>query len=695
MIGYERGDDGVVVLTLDDPDATVTTMHERFDRALRAAVDRLEAERADVTGVIVTSAKTTFCAGADLDLMLTATRADAARIFARVEGVKADLRRLERLGVPVVAALNGTALGGGLEIALACHRRLVADVPMRLGLPEVSLGLLPGFGGLTRTVRMLGLQRALTSVLLPGTRFDPAGALAAGLVDEIVPAGRLLAAARQWIAAHPDAGSQPWDRPGYRLPGGAPSSPELAAVLQVLPARLRTKAKGVPELSARNILSAAVEGAHVDAGTASRIETRYLVELITSRLSTNLVTFSFVDRRRVDSGAARPAGPPSPPVRKVGVLGAGMMGAGIAHVCARAGLDVVLKDVSLDGAVAGRSRAAASDEVLARIHPTAEAADLAGCDLVIEAVFEDQRLKQAVFGEIEDVVAPDALLCSNTSSLPIGGLAAGVRRPADFVGMHFFSPVERMPLVEVIVGKQTSDAAVARAYDMARRLGKTPIVVNDSRGFFTSRVFAALVVEAAAMVGEGVDPVTIERAATLAGFPAPPLAMTDEVSLGLLRRIRDEARAAGEGPGLGFAVSPGMAVVDRMVTEFGRPGRASGAGFYDYPGDGPKRLWRGLWSHYARPDRPVPVRDLQERFTFIMALETATCLAEGVLRSVAEANVGSVLGIGFPARHGGALQYVAAYDGGPAGFAARARELAAAYGERFEPPPELAELVRR
>jgi 3-hydroxyacyl-CoA dehydrogenase/enoyl-CoA hydratase/3-hydroxybutyryl-CoA epimerase len=450
-------------------------------------------------------------------------------------------------------------------------------------------------------------------------------------------------------------------------------------------------------------MSAAVEGSQVDFATASRIESRYFVSLATGQIAKNMIQAFFFDLQAINAGASRPSGVPRSSARKVGVLGAGMMGAGIAYVCAKAGLEVVLKDVSLEAASKGkaysekllakqvqkgRTSAGQVEEFLSRITPTADPNDLAGCDLVIEAVFESEELKQKVFAEIAGVVEPDALLCSNTSTLPITSLADGIERPDDFIGMHFFSPVDRMPLVELIVGEKTSDRAVARAYDVVRQIKKTPIVVNDSRGFFTSRVFGTLVMEGAAMVAEGIDPVMIERAATQAGFPAPPLAMLDEVTLTLPQKIRDAAKAAGDSAGA-FDGHPGMAVTDRLVNEFDRRGKAAGAGFYDYPADGPKRLWPGLWEHFAR-DVDVPLIDLQERMTFAMSLETVKCLDEGVLRSVADANVGSIFGIGFPPLHGGALQYINAY-GLPA-FVERSRVLAAAYGARFEPP---ALLVRK
>jgi 3-hydroxyacyl-CoA dehydrogenase/enoyl-CoA hydratase/3-hydroxybutyryl-CoA epimerase len=696
--------DGVVTLTMDDPSASANTMNEAYIAAMGAAVDRLQAEKASLKGVVITSAKSTFFAGGNLQMLSQIQPSDAAEVFETLEEVKRQLRTLETLGIPVVAAINGSALGGGLEIALACHHRIVADDNrIEIGVPEVTLGLLPGGGGVTRTVRMLGLQDALMKVLLQGQRMKPAHALSVGIVDEVVPADHLLDAANRWIAAYDGDAKQPWDRDGYKIPGGTPSSPKLAAFLPAFPANLRKQLKGAPYPAPRAIMSAAVEGSQVDFATASRIESRYFVSLATGQIAKNMIQAFFFDLQAINAGASRPSGVPKYSARKVGVLGAGMMGAGIAYVCAKAGIEVVLKDVSLEAAARGkaysekllakqvqkgRTTADQVEEFLSRITPTADPNDLAGCDLVIEAVFESDELKQKVFAEIAGVVEPDALLCSNTSTLPITSLADGIDRPDDFIGMHFFSPVDRMPLVELIVGEKTSDRTIAKAYDVVRQIKKTPIVVNDSRGFFTSRVFGTLVMEGAAMVAEGVDPVMIERAATQMGFPAPPLAMLDEVTLTLPQKIRDAAKAAGDSAGA-FDDHPGMAVTDRLVNDFDRRGKAAGAGFYDYPADGPKRLWPGLWEVF--PTRAeIPLIDLQERMTFAMALETVKCLDEGVLRSVADANIGSIFGIGFPPLHGGALQYINGY-GLPA-FVARSRSLAASYGARFEPP---ALLVRK
>ncbi|MFF1816404.1 3-hydroxyacyl-CoA dehydrogenase NAD-binding domain-containing protein [Kribbella sp. NPDC058245] len=694
-------DQGVVTLTMNDRDASANTMNEAYVASMAARIEKLQAERHRLKGVVITSGKPTFFAGGNLELLSQIQPEHAQQVFDMVEEIKRQLRALETLGVPVVAAINGTALGGGLEIALAAHHRIVADDNrIEIGVPEVTLGLLPGGGGVTRTVRMLGLQDALMKVLLQGQRMKPAHAKSVGIVDEVVRADELLRRAYQWIEEYDGDAKQPWDRDGYKIPGGTPSSPKLAAFLPAFPANLRKQLKGAPYPAPRAIMSAAIEGAQVDFATASRIESRYFVSLATGQIAKNMIKAFFFDLQAINAGASRPDGVPAYKARKVGVLGAGMMGAGIAYECAKAGMEVVLKDVSLEAAEKGkaysekllakqvqkgRKTPEQVEEFLGRITPTADPNDLAGADLVIEAVFESEELKQKVFAEIAGVIEPDALLCSNTSTLPITSLADGIDRPDDFVGMHFFSPVDRMPAVELIVAEKTSDRTLAKAYDVVRQIKKTPIVVNDSRGFFTSRVFGTLVMEGAAMVGEGVDPVMIERAASLAGFPAPPLAMIDEVTLTLPQKIRDAARAAGGSAGA-FDDHAGMAVTDRMVNEFDRRGKAAGAGFYDYPADGPKRLWPGLREHFTGTSDATVV-DLQDRFTFIMSLETVRCLDEGVLRSVADANIGSIFGIGFPPLLGGALQAVNSY--GVPEFVERATELAAKYGSRFAPTESL------
>jgi 3-hydroxyacyl-CoA dehydrogenase/enoyl-CoA hydratase/3-hydroxybutyryl-CoA epimerase len=701
-IKYDRADDGVVVLTLDDPSRSANTMNEAFSRSFEAVVDRLHAEKADITGVILTSAKKTFFAGGDLDKLGSIGADQAAEVMASTTRMKDLLRRLETLGRPVVAAINGSALGGGLELALACHHRIVADNPrIEIGFPEVTLGLLPGAGGVVRTVRLLGIAEALLQVLLKGQRHRPAKALQVGLVHEVVPAGQLLDRARAWIAANPSA-VQPYDVKGYKIPGGTPSSPSFAANLPAFPATLRKELKGAPYPAPRNILAAAVEGAQVDLATAFAIEGRYFVELATGQISKNMIKAFFFDLQ-----AANARGTSAEPFRTVAVLGAGMMGAAIAYVCAKAGMNVFLKDVTVEAAGRGKEysvklveKATAKGRyvdaaLLDRITPTADPADLAGADLVIEAVFEDPGLKHKVFAEVQDIVAPGALLCSNTSTLPISLLAEGVRRQADFVGLHFFSPVDKMPLVEVIRGATTSDDALNRALGVVRQLKKTPIVVNDSRGFFTSRVIGTFTMEGLRMLAEGADPSSIEQASLQAGYPAAVLSLMDELTLTLPRKIRDATAAATVAAGGTWTPSPADDLIDRMIDEFGRPGRSGGAGFYDYAGGKRALLWPGLREHFTRQDVELPFRDMQERMLFAEALESVKCLDEGVLTSVADANIGSILGIGFPGWTGGVLQYINQYDGGLPGFITRTRELAARYGDRFTPPPLLLATAER
>ncbi|MFC8662196.1 3-hydroxyacyl-CoA dehydrogenase NAD-binding domain-containing protein [Streptomyces sp. NPDC057199] len=708
---WDRDTDGVVIVTIDDPDGSTNPMNARFRRGFQALVEHLYSARDHISGVVITSAKAVFSVGGDLKELIEATPADAAEFTEAVSGFHRATRRLERLGRPVVAAINGSALGGGLELALGCHHRIGLDTPtLRVGLPEVKFGLLPSGGGVARTVRLLGLTRALDDVLLPGRTWDARAALETGLLDALVAdAADLVPAARRWIAAHPEA-AQPWDQAGFSIPGGVPSDRSVAAMLPSLPARLRRQGRGPLLPGVRNLVAAAVEGAQVDIDNALQVETRYGVELICGQISTNLIRSRFFDLQEIKRGAGRPKGLPPHKASKVVVLGAGMMGAGITYACARAGIEVVLKDVTIEAAERGKqytarlldralstghTTAEQRDAVLGRILPTVSAADAAGADLVIEAVFEDPELKKQVIAEVVPHLAPGAVIASNTSTLPITDLAEGVSSPECFIGTHFFSPVDKMPLLEIVVGKKTSDVTLARTMDIAAQIGKTPIVVNDSRGFFTSRVISQFLDEAVAMVGEGIPAATVEQAAAQAGYPVGPLALVDEVSLTLSRQIGREtiaaARAAGDEP----SVHPAAGIVDRMIDEFGRGGRAAGAGFYEYVDGLRVGLWQGLAGAFGPPKPGVALADVQERMLFAEAIDAVRCLDEGVLRSVTEGNVGSLLGIGFPAWTGGVLQYINQYDGGPAGFVARASALAERYGKRFAPPASLVDLAHR
>ncbi|BDX30329.1 3-hydroxyacyl-CoA dehydrogenase [Mycobacterium antarcticum] len=712
-IQWDKDADGIVTLTLDDPTGSANVMNEHYQQSMEKAVERLVSEADSVTGVVITSAKKTFFAGGDLKGMINLGPENAGEAFDMVEAVKRDLRKLETLGKPVVAAINGAALGGGLEIALACHHRIAADAKgSQIGLPEVTLGLLPGGGGVTRTVRMFGIQKAFMEILSQGTRFKPAKAKEIGLIDEVLPTvDELIPAAKAWIKANPDSHTQPWDAKGYKMPGGTPASPGLAGILPSFPALLKKQLKGAPMPAPRAILDAAVEGAQVDFDTASRIESRYFTQLVTGQVAKNMIQAFFLDLQSINSGGSRPDGIAKQEIRKIGVLGAGMMGAGIAYVSAKAGFDVVLKDVSIEAAEKGKGYSEKieakalergkttqekSDALLARITPSADAADFAGVDFVVEAVFESVELKHKVFQEIEDVVEPNALLGSNTSTLPITGLAAGVKRQEDFIGIHFFSPVDKMPLVEIIKGEKTSDEALARVFDYTLAIGKTPIVVNDSRGFFTSRVIGTFVNEALAMLGEGVTPASIEQAGSQAGYPAPPLQLSDELNLELMHKIAVASRKGIEDAGGTYEPHPAEAVVEKMI-EIGRPSRLKGAGFYEYADGKRVGLWPGLKETFAGPSggQPptIPLQDMIDRMLFAEALETQKCIDEGVLMTTADANIGSIMGIGFPPWTGGSAQYIVGYEGshgtGKEAFVARAKELAAKYGERFEPPASL------
>ena len=704
-IHWDSDADGIVTLTLDDPTGSANVMNEHYKESMHRCVQRLVAEKDSITGVVITSAKKTFFAGGDLKAMITAGPENAGEIFAEVEEIKADLRALETLGKPVVAAINGAALGGGLEIALACHRRIAADVKgSAIGLPEVTLGLLPGGGGVARTVRMFGIQNAFVNVLSQGTRFNPKRAKDAGLVDELVgSADEVVPAAKAWIKANPDAHTQPWDAQGYKMPGGTPSSPALAAILPSFPSLLRTQLKGAPMPAPRAILAAAVEGAQVDFDTATRIESRYFTELVTGPIAKNMIQAFFFDLQAINAGGSRPEGIAHTPITKVGVLGAGMMGAGIAYVSAKAGYDVVLKDVTLEAAQKGKAysekleakaleRGRTTEEkskaFLAKITPTADPKDFAGVDFVIEAVFESQELKHKVFGEIEDIVEPNAILGSNTSTLPITGLAAGVKRQEDFIGIHFFSPVDKMPLVEIIKGEKTSDEALARVFDYTLAIGKTPIVVNDSRGFYTSRVIGTFINEALAMLGEGVEPASIEHAGAQAGYPAPPLQLSDELNMELMHKIATASRKGVEDAGGTYEAHPAEAVVEKMIG-IGRPSRLSGAGFYEYVDGKRTQIWPGLRETFNSGTSTPPLQDMIDRMLFAEALETQKCFDEGVITTTADANIGSIMGIGFPPWTGGAAQFITGYPGGKAAFVARAKELAARYGDRFNPPASL------
>jgi 3-hydroxyacyl-CoA dehydrogenase/enoyl-CoA hydratase/3-hydroxybutyryl-CoA epimerase len=702
---------GIATLTFDEEGSPVNTMCRQWQDDLGEATAQVVKDKDAIRGILLASAKSTFFAGADLKEVMRLKPGDEPRVFAEVEAMKKNFRTLETLGKPVVSLLNGSALGGGWEVALVGHYRVAVDDPkMQFGLPEVTLGLIPGGTGITRMTRLLGL-RAAYPFIIESKLFSPREALELELVHELVPdAASLREAALAWIAKHESGAApahQPWDDKNYRMPGGTPSNPKVAAALSVAPAMLRQKTRGLypaPEAA----LAAMVEGAQVDYDTATRIESRYLARLAAGPVTKNMINTFFFDMNAIKSARSRPGGFAKWKPKKVGILGAGMMGGGIAYAQASRGIETVLRDVTLEKAGHGKAYSAKvtqpridkgrmspheQAELLARITPTASASDLQGCDLIIEAVFENRELKARVTKEAQAMLAPGGFFASNTSTLPITGLAQASRDPKKYVGIHFFSPVDRMKLVEIIRGKETDDETVARAFDYVQAIGKIPIVVNDSRGFFTSRVFGTFVMEGAAMVGEGIPAAVVEHAGIQAGMPVGPLAVLDETALSLSVHVLDQTRADYRGAGQTYIASPGELIVERMVKEFDRNGRAAGAGFYEYPQEkGAKKfLWPELKTLFEKPSVRWDMQDLKDRLLYRQAVETARCLAEGVLTAVHDANIGSIFGIGFPGWTGGALQFI--YGMGIARFCERAAQLARHCGPGFAIAPRVKEAL--
>jgi 3-hydroxyacyl-CoA dehydrogenase/enoyl-CoA hydratase/3-hydroxybutyryl-CoA epimerase len=700
---YDKDADGIVTITMD-MDGPVNAMNRQYRDAMVATVAKLQAET-DLTGVVLASAKSTFFAGGDLRELSSVPRGEEESQFRMLEDqIKAPLRALEKLEVPVVAAINGAALGGGLEICLACNHRIALNSPkVQVGLPEVTLGLLPGGGGVVRSIHILGLEKALP-MLLEGTRLNAAKALAAGYIHQLVDdAGELVNAAKAWIKANPTAWAQPWDIKGHTIPGGNASNPALLTTLAMaVPVTLK-KTRGLLPAPER-ILAVAGDTLSVDFDTALRIESRGFVSLNTAPVAKNIITSGFFQMNSVNGGAARPKDIAPTQVKKVGILGAGMMGQGIAYSSATAGIEVVLKDISVDAAEKGKActaklldkqieRGRETEEgkakVLDLIKATDNYADLQGCDLIIEAVFENIALKNKVTEEAQGFLAEGGIYSTNTSTLPISQLAEASAKPENFIGIHFFSPVDKMPLVEIICGAKTSDETLAKAFDYARQIRKTAIVVNDSLGFFTSRVFFTYLDEGARLLSEGFDPVLIDAMGKQVGMPVGPLTIQDEVSQELTRKAAETHRDMGV-LGSKSDCSVSIEVCEKMIADFGRGGRYHGGGYYEYAADGSKAIWPKLYELYHKPDARISHQDMKDRILFRQVIESLKCLQEGVLRSVAEGNVGSLLGIGAPTWTGGFIQFVNTYEyqnqTGPAAFIARAKELAAQYGERFAPP---------
>jgi 3-hydroxyacyl-CoA dehydrogenase/enoyl-CoA hydratase/3-hydroxybutyryl-CoA epimerase len=704
---YEIRPSGAALITIDMADSPVNAMNDAFSAMLEAVITRLEAEKATLKGVILTSAKQVFVAGGDVAKILQLRSEGATAGYQFVEGLKAQLRRLETLGVPVVAALNGSALGGGLELALAAHHRISLDDPkIQFGFPEVGLGVLPGGGGIVRSVRMLGLMKSLP-LLTEGRRLNPAQAVEIGLIDEIAASKQdLLDAAEAWIAGNPDA-TQPWDRKGYRIPGGDMFAPQNAGAMASFPSMIFKKTRGLLP-AAERILNVAAEGTQVSFDAACEIESRGFAELLMTPSAENLIRTMFIQMGEIASGASRPVVDGKSKVTTLGVVGSGMMGRGIAYSAASAGILVFLKDVSVEVAEKGKAYSQVlldkdvarekrtpeqRDAILDRIRATDNMADLATCDLVIEAVFEDVALKHNIFSDVENVLPASAILATNTSTLPISLLANGSQRPDRFIGLHFFSPVDKMHIVEIICGEATSPETLARAYDFVQQIKKTPIVVNDSRGFFTSRVFSVFIDEGDRLLKDGVDPVIIENLARQIGMPVGPLAVQDEVMMDMLLRTfrANQALDADLNDDYARVYEVCGELCDTMSSR-GRPGRAAGAGFYDYGADGSKALWPGLADLFGG-DAEMPHDDIRDRMMYRMVVEAARCLEEGVINNVRDGNVGSILAFGFPVHTGGVYQFIR--SAGVDTFMARAAELARIYGARFNPPADFGLVLDR
>jgi len=710
-------DDGVALVTFDVPGRSMNTLTLEVMEELPQLIERLRTDDA-IKGAVITSGKASgFCAGADLGDMAEAllietgdgdepSSAALSDAFNRSFRVSAAMRALETCGKPVAAAINGLALGGGLELTLACHYRVVSDDPKaQLGLPETKVGLFPGGGGTQRLPRLIGVQAALAQ-MSEGKSWRPKEALAAGVVHEVAPADEVVERATAWV--HTGKGVQPWDDKGFKLPMGGPYHPAGIQVFVVGNAMLRKQTYGnYPAIE--NMMRAVYEGVQLPMDAALRVETRYFVRTLMTPQAKAMIRSLFLSMQELGKGAVRPSGVAKSDPMKVTVLGAGVMGAGVAYVQAMAGIETVLIDQSQEAAdkgrgyaeglltkavSRGRSTAEKAQATLARITPTTDYANVAGSDLVIEAVFETREIKADVTAKAEAHLATDAIFGSNTSTLPITGLAEASRRPENFVGIHFFSPVDKMMLVEIIKGEKTGDEAIAKAVDYVLKIKKTPIVVNDSRGFYTSRCFATYLTEGMAMLQEGYAPALIDNVGRMTGMPRGPLEMHDDVALDLSYKVGKQTR---EDLGDAYRANPGEEIVTRMVTELGRYGRKNGKGFYDYPeGGGPKRLWPGLADIApvtTATSTPEMVEELKTRLLYRQAVEAARCVDEGVIADPRQADVGAILGWGFAPWTGGPLSLIESV--GVARFVERCDRFAERFGERFTPPPLLREMARQ
>ncbi len=694
--------DEIAYITFDS-DQAVNKISKIFRDQFASTVDQLIEKKTNLSGVILKSNKKDFVVGADLDEIYSLANESKDFLFKEVTQLNETLRKLETLGIPVVSLINGSALGGGYEICLATHYRVALNQPkLRIGLPEVTLGLMPGAGGTIRLPKLVGVEASFP-LLMEGKQLRAEEALKQGLVDELVnEENDLDTAARKFISNNED-GTQRWDRKGYRIPGDSPRSPAFMMKLAIAPSLLKKKTKGRYP-APLYILESVAESLNLKIETAIKVESNKFCDLIQHPVAKSMISTFWTQLNEIKKGERRPNDISKTKVSKVGVIGAGMMGAGIAYVTAKSGINTVLLDTTEDKALAGKaysekilnkklSRGFISEaevtDLLSKIEATDDYSKLDGCDLIIEAVFENAKLKATINEQAFPKLLESGIYASNTSSLPITQLAKSVEKPSKFIGMHFFSPVDKMPLVELIKGEKTDDDTVAKAFDFVQQIGKTPILVNDSRGFYTSRVFATYVTEGMALLSEGVSPILIENSAKYLGMPVSPLAVSDEVSISLARHIRQEEKIAAEALGIELKVHPADSVIDAMLDKFERPGKAAGKGFYEYPQGEEKRLWEGL--KFFSKDLEIDVTEIQERLLYIQSLEAVKCYEEGVLKSVGDANIGSIMGIGFAPWTGGALEYI--NQVGIEEFCERAQKFSVKYGDRFSPPKLLVEMA--
>ena len=699
---YKKDSDCIVTISLETEKKNPDSLNHCFDKILLEYIEKLENDT-ELKGIIITSTEDSFLAKYDIENLFDLKKPDIC--FEYIENQKSILRRIEKLKVPVVAAINGSSFGIGMELALACNHRIgTQKESTRFEFSEVKYGILPGYGGIIRLIRTMGIEKSL-KLLLGGNQFNVKEAIDFGFLDELASSYQaMIEKSVEWIKSNQNI-VQPWDQKNFTLPGGNAHEGENANLISLYPAIIRKKTKGnfpAPE----TILSIAAEGSLVDFKTASRVESRFFTELLLKKTTKNILNANWYQLKNIRSGLSRPEKPPKTTTSKVGVLGAGLMGHGISYVSAKAGLNVIMIDSNKTNADRGLKNIknilladiekqnisnSAFEKTLKRITATSKYSQLDGCDLVIEAVFEDENLKGSVTIEAEKNIKNDKVFASNTSTIPITTLAEKSNSPENFIGVHFFSPVNRMKLVEIIKGEKTSPYALAKAFDYALKIGKIPIVVNDKRGFFTTRVFERYAKEGMALLSEGNHPVNIESAGKIAGFPVGPLAVIDEISIQLLADIRSQSRKDSADKKHQEPTEPWDKVIDYMLGEAKRPGRASGKGFYEYSQKNEKYMWPGIVKRFHSSQNQLSQKEMMERFYFSQAIEAVRCLEEKVLLSVADANIGSIYGWGFPLFTGGVIQYINNY--GLEKFRNRANKLSNKYGERFYPPKLLDQMI--